>query len=98
MTYELALESLGRLRHWEERAGSFEEIINEINTDRPLCASIKWSGGGTHAVVIIGYNCDLNMIMVADPGFGGSISYHSFSAFKTAYNNSGTWYETQWVQ
>ena len=52
-----------------ERALTYEELINELNT-RPVEIGIRWERGGMHAVVAYGYNTNgksVREVLIRDP-------------------------------
>ncbi len=69
------------------------DIAQEIDAVRPICVRIEWIGGGTHAVVIDGYNMAMNMAAVDDP-WGASYSGVVLSIFQKQYLGTGKWVRT----
>ncbi len=91
-----ALSRTGNLQTWSTGARALTDVIDEVNAERPLCARIGWSGGGGHFLAIDGYNCELAMVAVDDPWYGASDV--TLSTFQTAYQGTGSWTHTYWVQ
>lgn len=91
-----SLSRTGNLQTWSSGAGTLADVMSEINDNRPLCARIGWSGGGGHFLAIDGFNCELVMVAVDDPWYGASDVV--LSTFQTAYQGSGSWTHTYWVQ
>jgi hypothetical protein len=83
------LTKTGNLTSCSWAAGSKADIAREIIKGLPLCVGVYWSGGGGHALAIIGLNCGLNMVAVADPWYGSSD--WTLAAFTTAYQGTGQW-------
>lgn len=77
-------------------AAAFSSIDSEIDSGRPVCARIGWSGGGGHFVAIVGYDeallATMNYVAIADPWYGSSDV--AWETFRTSYQGSGTWTDT----
>ncbi|BHH83648.1 papain-like cysteine protease family protein [Desulforhopalus sp. 52FAK] len=73
-----------------EDTATLDDIIQQIENHRPVCARIAWNGGGAHFMAITGY--DGNSIIVQDSIFGTtSILYN---LFPKSYNSGGIWTHT----
>ncbi len=86
----------GNLKRFVHEAKAFEEVVREIDDNRPIGARVGWSGGGGHFVVITGYDYGKASFILKDPWYGDSIV--SADVFRNAYQGTGTWthaYETQ---
>jgi len=89
-----ALTLVGHLDDWTPVSSTLAAVMVEINGGRPLCARIRWVGGGAHFVAVFGYNAagrssGADLVSVGDPWYGNSdISY---AEFRDAYRGSGTW-------
>jgi hypothetical protein len=93
-----ALRVIGRLRGNPAGRVRFEEISQEIDARRPVCARIEWQGEGSHFVVITGYEVlrsGARHVAVADPQYPGSMM--DFEEFQDSYHGDGKWVETFFV-
>jgi hypothetical protein len=85
---EDGLKAIGR---WKEtRSGflSFQEIQNELDAYRPVCARIGWYDKSGHFVILSGYRLltsGVQLVEVADPFFANSIV--TYNHFVTAYQS-----------
>lgn len=73
----------------------FSDLQNEINNDCPVEIGFKWSGGGGHAVVVIGWDI-INLVphvLIHDPSRG--ILTIPYEKVKTAYGE-GQW-KWSWI-
>lgn len=86
-----ALTRTGNFVSMSAGAGTMNDVAQEIDNNRPLCARIGWSGpnDGGHFVAIDGYNRNLDMVAVDDPWSGASDV--DLTVFQTAYHGSGSW-------
>jgi Peptidase_C39 like family len=91
-----ALTRTGNVASASSGAAAFSTIDTEIDSGRPVCARIGWSGGGGHFVAIVGYNeallASTNYFAIADPWYGSSDVAEN--TFRTSYQGSGTWTDT----
>jgi hypothetical protein len=93
---DVALEKSGTIvREPLARSLSFEEIKQEIDGRRPICARIQWAGGGGHFVVIRGYRelaSGAEQVDIADPWFVDGTFF--YKEFLSGYLNIGQWTDT----
>jgi hypothetical protein len=93
-----ALNSVKRLSSTLTGPLSFELVRGELDAGRPVCARIKWSGGGAHFVVITGYQLltsGARHLEVVDPfNPNSTIDYDDLC---NAYYGDGTWADTYLV-
>lgn len=93
----MALQRVGHLDTWRSGTTTFADVRSEIDTGRPLCVRIGWSGGGGHFVAIDGYlNDAAEHVAVEDPWTGASDL--TYSTLVSGYSGTGSWthsYETQ---
>jgi hypothetical protein len=74
------------------RALKFQEVHDFIDEGIPVCARIKWTGGGGHFVIITGYSVSdtgVNWVDVSDPFYGDSLL--PFDFFSAEYMFAGQW-------
>lgn len=57
----------------------FSSIKSSVDAGRPIMAIFKWSGGGSHSVVIDGYNSTGSTVRIIDPGSGCSTANYAYS-------------------
>jgi len=95
---EQALRHVDHLNMSIQGALSAAQIIQEIDARRPLIALIQWNGGGSHYVMIHGYNTDTTVpgsvapsttISIADPWYGDTVI--ALADFPARYKTGGTW-------
>ena len=98
--YGYLMSSLFRVGHFEKwtarQPASSDQIHEEINQRRPLCARIVWVGGGAHLVTIKGYadkpvehdKLTVDGLAIADPWWG--LSDIDAEDFPRRYSNCGT--------
>jgi hypothetical protein len=93
-----ALNSVKRLSATLTSPLSLDLVRAELDAGRPVCARIKWSGGGAHFVVITGYQLlqsGARHVDVADPfNPNSTLAYDDFC---NAYFGDGTWVDTYLV-
>ena len=91
-----AIQTVGCLRLSLDRALTFDELRQEIDAGRPVCAGIAWDSGGGHAVLITAYNVlssGSHHIHVEDPlNPSGDVDFDEFS---NAYHGDGKWEATE---
>ena len=91
------LRMLGRLRSQVDQPQLFSTVDQEVMVNRPVGCRIAWSGGGAHAVVISGVGDSANpLLTVCDPWYG--TNYILIGTFTTAYQGSGSWVRTWFLQ
>lgn len=93
---ELALKRTGNFKSISYGSGNLGHIIPEIDAGHPLCAKIEWRGGGSHAIVITGYNIMTDYIMIKDPieDFAGKAGiWIPLSILQKNYQGIGVWIE-----
>ncbi|HTR34698.1 MAG TPA: papain-like cysteine protease family protein [Bryobacteraceae bacterium] len=90
---EDALDKAGRPPSDIKPPLGFDDIRQQIDAGKPVCARIAWDGGPRgHFVVICGYHqlpTGEQLVDVADPFYSGSTV--DFQEFATAYQGSGQW-------
>jgi hypothetical protein len=86
-----ALSGLGNLASVNNGTTSFENVLRQINSSRPVGCFIGWVGGGGHFVVIDGGtpSSPNQLLTIKDPIYGTSVI--SYNAFATAYQGAGSW-------
>jgi hypothetical protein len=93
-----ALQKINRWSRTLNRPLRFDEIRQELNAGRPVCARIQWKGGGDHFVVIAGYEVLQSgalHVFVEDPLNPSSTV--EYDEFKTAYYGDGEWVDSYLV-
>jgi hypothetical protein len=98
MTLIGALNSIKRLSSTLTSPLSFELVRRELDAGRPVCARIKWNGGGAHFVVITGYEIlpsGARHVDVADPHSPDTTV--DYDDLRNAYYGDGTWVDTYLV-
>lgn len=94
-----ALYAIGRYRTTRLGALSFDDLRAEIDSGRPVCVRIAWSGGGAHFVVLSGYHesttTGVRTVDVSDPLYPNSTRL--FEQFPSAYHGGGDWTATFFV-
>jgi hypothetical protein len=82
-----SLYRVGHFKKWLARQPPRrQQIAQEVDGSRPLCARVVWQGGGSHYLTIVGYAKPADTlpdhitgVAVADPWFGLSdIDYADF--------------------
>jgi hypothetical protein len=77
----------------------FEEIREQIDSGRPVCARIQWIGEQrAHFVMICGYSVSRSgtqWVDVADPYWGNSVV--PYTQFVSSYLNAGVWSDSYLV-
>jgi hypothetical protein len=95
------IEALQKINRWSrtlDRPLRFDEIRQELDAGRPVCARIQWTGGGDHFVVIAGYEVLRSgalHVFVEDPVNPSSTV--DYDEFKTAYYGDGAWVDSYLV-
>ena len=77
----------------------FNQVKDEIDAGRVVCARIGWSGGGGHFVAIYGYSHMLfgaEYFDIDDPIYGKSSV--TISDFTDSYHTTGSWTHTYFTQ
>jgi hypothetical protein len=73
-----SLYRVGHFKKWlAHQPPGQQQIAQEVDGSRPLCARVVWQGGGSHYLTIVGYakpadtspDC-MTGVAVADPWFG----------------------------
>ena len=95
------LRRVGRLRDRPiPRPLTLNEVKQEIDAGRPICARIQWRDGGGHFVIISGYETTprgVVLLMIEDPAFDKSRV--KFDMFLTNYHvGHGKWTGTFLLQ
>jgi hypothetical protein len=91
-----ALQLMGCYSHWSPGRPTIERIQTEIDADRAVCVHIDWYRGGSHYVVVNGYDSDSGELYISDPLHGPSIQI--FDVFPHRYRVSqGVWRGTFWT-
>lgn len=96
-TFEVAnaLQIVNRLRLSLPGALSFDQLRQEIDAGRPVCAAIAWDSGGGHAVIVDAYKvlpsgaCQVHVSDPLNPS-----SFVDFEEFSKRYYGDGVWKET----
>jgi hypothetical protein len=98
---DVALNKVGMLREMlPDRTLTFQGLKSELDQDRPVCARIRWFGGGGHFVVLSGYRVlqgGGQQVVVSDPLLTDPIIV-GYDEFRVAYNGDGEWTDTYLVQ
>jgi hypothetical protein len=79
-----------------------QEVQQEIGAGRPVCLRTVWTKGsgkgGAHALAIVGYSADQDMLSLEDPWFGPTHEI-SYDRFCTDYQGlGGHWTDTYFTQ
>jgi hypothetical protein len=93
--FEDALMSIGALRRLQTGQLTFAELSQEIDAGRPVCVQIGWYEGGSHIVVVCGYEIwksGAQLLVVADSFYPQST--HLFDFFPSQYWGGGSWIST----
>ena len=91
-----ALQVTGCFSHWSPGKPSFERIVSELESGRPIGIRIEWYKGGAHYLVIFGYHGPSREIHIADSKHG--VSRHYFDRFPHDYQSGGAvWTENFWT-
>jgi hypothetical protein len=85
-----------------ERMATLAEIRKEIDSGRPVCARIIWTGAngddraaaGAHFVAIIGYEAGTDRVAIEDPWLDESPIEISYKALCKDYDGNGVWTHT----
>lgn len=87
---ELALQRTGNYAKMTGPA-TLPEVEGQIDTGAPFGCRIAWRGGGSHVVVLRGYQEDspASWLLVEDPWYGPSEV--TYGTFRSAYQGDGTW-------
>jgi papain like cysteine protease AvrRpt2 len=92
-----ALKTIG-VEHFVDQSVPFHTLQTEIDAGRPVCVAIDWVGGGSHFVVLCGYQLwtdgtnVIETVDVADPFYADSTCI--FSSLTQAYQGLGKWAQT----
>lgn len=93
-----ALEEIRRLKRIMNGPASFNEIRQELDAGRPVCARISWQDGYAHFVILVGYEIlrsGERHVDIADPWNPSSTV--DFDQFQGAYFGDGEWVDTYLV-
>jgi Papain-like cysteine protease AvrRpt2 len=94
----IALHQRGWLSGKMNSPLSFDLVRQEIDAGRPVCARIKWNGGGAHFIVLTGYEIlqsGARHLDVADPlNPNTTVDY---DAVRDNYYGEGQWVATYLV-
>jgi hypothetical protein len=82
-----ALDRVGNLGSVTSAPLQLQQVLSEMDADRPVGVRIGWAGGGGHFVAIGGYS--QNVMDVCDPWFGPSTI--DYITFRTRYQGMGRW-------
>lgn len=85
---------VGCLRSWDPNGSASRSTLQkELNAGRPVCARIKWLGGGAHFVVIVQFDAESDKVIVKDSSWDRrEISYDQL---RTNYgDDQGKWTDT----
>jgi hypothetical protein len=72
-----------------DRVLSFDEVVEEIENNRPVALRILLTGGGGHFVVISGADATNRMLQIGDPDPNFGPQQRSYDVLLTSYR--GTW-------
>jgi hypothetical protein len=75
---------------------SFDDIVTQINSGKPICCHIKWDQDaphGGHFNVIVGYDAHTQDVIVRDPYAAYGEKTLPYEAFKSNYHG-GSWDQT----
>jgi len=92
---ENGLDRVGHLSSKVEASLSFDDLIQEIDNNRPVGCWIAWPDGTGHFVVLNGYWKDFGVepateyVAVRDPKYGKAD--YPYLRFLTAYRKVGNW-------
>ena len=88
-----ALRIVGNLDKVQQGSAKLNKVVQQIDSDRPVCLRIGWYDGGGHFVAIYGYSG--TVVNVGDPWWGDSSV--DFDSFPDTYQTGGKWTHTYWV-
>ena len=98
---ETLIRALQDIRRWKRTINgfvTFQEVKQELDALRPVCARILWPDGYAHFVVLVGYevlHSGARHVDIADPWNPSSTV--DFDQFTTAYLGDGKWVDTYLV-
>lgn len=69
---------------------SFEEIVNEIDAQRPVCCHIQFEDNPGHFNAIVGYDASTQDVIVRDPSPRYGDGVYPYESFKLNYHG-GQW-------
>ena len=100
-----ALQYVGCLSS-EKGQGTYQDLVDALNSGTPPCLRIGWSGGGGHFIGINGINgvdgcVENDWIMVTDPIWGDSmVTYETLTSVQPGqgYQGNGTWTNTYFTK
>jgi hypothetical protein len=86
-----ALTRTGNFADFRPGAGSFQDVITELDADRPFGCRVEWTGGNGHFVVLAGWRSGggVDYVDVHDPIYG--FSQIPISKFTSSYRDIGRW-------
>jgi hypothetical protein len=97
-----ALENIGKLHANPPGFLSFAAIQEQLHANLPVCVHIAWNEGGSHFVVITGYQFSPAgdpQVLVSDPILKDSnVVVWDYDSFVLAYSPSYTNAEGIWVE
>ncbi|MFF4160904.1 papain-like cysteine protease family protein [Streptomyces sp. NPDC001678] len=89
-----ALAAVGCFSHWSPGRPAWDRLVSELVAGRLVGVQIRWSGGGSHFVLLCGAWDEL--VHVADPATGAAAL--PFADFPRAYRDGGVWDGTFWTR
>jgi hypothetical protein len=92
---DLALKRAGNFAKFLPGAGSFQDVLQEVNAGRPFGCRVEWAGGEGHFVVLAGWRSGggVDYVDVYDPLPHRGHSQIPIDMFTNAYKGIGRWTE-----
>jgi hypothetical protein len=86
-----ALARAGNFAKFQPGAGSFQDVLQEVNAGRPFGCHVEWVGGNGHFVVLAGWRSGggIDYVDVYDPIHGHS--QMPIDKFSNGYRDIGRW-------
>ena len=93
---DMALQMVGHLRSVDGNPQSMSAVMDEIDANHPIAIAINWDDGGSHSVVIAGYDASDRYrptIDIEDPWYGPT-KLQDFNSFPDSYQSGASWAQT----
>ena len=91
-----ALKAAKSFDRMEASTTLFSTLQSRINSNQPVGTRVAWNGGGSHFMMVTGYNTDGNKITIQDPWYGTSTIMYSY--YLSSYQGSGSWTHTYYTR
>lgn len=68
-------------------------VMSELSAGNPICVRVEWHLDDAHAVAIVGYDQDNDILIIGDPGSEGASTLELvfFDEFTYTYHQQGRW-------